>query len=119
MNENLSKELGKRVHEARINKHLSLQELATKLGYNSRTSILRIERGEQDIPLPKIQELARVLGVAPEYLMQWDDSGETKSVTIEQYDLLDAEDKAYINNYIKYLLSNEKYANKTAPGKET
>ena len=109
MKNKLSEELGKRVHEARVNKKMSLQELADKLGYNSRTSVLRIERGEQDIPLFKIQELARILDVAPDYLMQWNTETGSSDVLVEHFAQLDNDDKALISNYVMYLLSNEKY----------
>jgi len=52
---------------------LSQDELAKKLGYKSRSSINKIEKGENDIPISKVIAFAEALNTTPEYLMGWND----------------------------------------------
>ena len=40
---------------------ISQEELSKKMGYNSKTSISKIEKGISDIPLKKIQKLSNFL----------------------------------------------------------
>ena len=52
---------------------LSQDELATKLGYKSRSSINKIELGLSDIPFSKIPLFAKALEIEPEVLMGWEE----------------------------------------------
>lgn len=63
---------------------MSQDELARKVGYTSRSTIARIERGDINIPQDKIVLFARALGMLPEYLMGWTDED---GVTISDDDL--------------------------------
>lgn len=66
-------ELYKRIRQRREMLGLSQDELAKKLGYKSRSSINKIEKGENDIPQSKILAFAEALNTTPEYLMGWND----------------------------------------------
>lgn len=55
---------------------ISQEELANMLGYKSRSSINKIEKGINDIPQSKIVEFARALKTTPEGLMGWKRSDE-------------------------------------------
>jgi repressor LexA len=48
------------------------EELATKMGYKSKSTINKIEMGINDIPQSKIVQFANVLGTTPAHLMGWD-----------------------------------------------
>ena len=50
---------------------ISQEELANMLGYKSRSSINKIEKGINDIPQSKIVEFAKALRTTPEELMGW------------------------------------------------
>ncbi len=50
---------------------ISQEELANMLGYKSRSSINKIEKGINDIPQSKIVEFANALRITPEELMGW------------------------------------------------
>lgn len=50
---------------------LSQQELADLLGYKSRSTIAKIELGENDIPQSKIISFAKALKTTPQALMGW------------------------------------------------
>lgn len=68
-------EFGSRVHQFRMNKGLSLDELARMCGYtstNARSSIQKIEAGKSDLPASKIHALAAALGVSISELMDFD-----------------------------------------------
>ena len=52
------------------------EELATKMGYKSKSTINKIELGINDIPQSKIVKFADVLGTTPAHLMGWNDEEE-------------------------------------------
>ena len=64
-------ELYKRIKARREELDMSQDELAKLMGYKSRSSINKIEKGENDIPQSKIVALAEALHTTPAYLMGW------------------------------------------------
>lgn len=72
--------LGDRVKQKRENMGLSQEELADKMGYKSKTSIHKIEQGITDLPLSKVEELAKVLNVTTSYLMGWESKKEENNI---------------------------------------
>lgn len=64
--------LGDKVKKRREELGLSQEELAFKMGYKSRTSINKIEKGRA-ISQKIIYRLSEVLEVTPAYLMGWED----------------------------------------------
>lgn len=66
----------KRIRTRREELNLSQEELAKKMGYKSRSSINKIEMGENDIPQSKVEAFAKALDTTPAYLMGWDESRE-------------------------------------------
>mgnify|MGYP001205127926 CR=1 FL=1 len=48
---------------------MSQQDLADLLGYKSRSTIAKIESGENDIPQSKVMAFAKALKTTPAYLM--------------------------------------------------
>lgn len=63
--------IGERIKQKRIELDLSQDELAKKVGYKSRSSIQKIESA-RNLPLPKVEKMARALGCTPSYLMGWE-----------------------------------------------
>ena len=61
--------MGERIKKCRKKLNMSQEELAKKMGYVARSSITRIEKGQNDIPCSKIVEFAKALETTPEYLM--------------------------------------------------
>lgn len=61
--------IGKNILRARQALGWSQEELAHRMGYKSRSSIQKIEKGVNDIPQHKIVEFARVMGTTPATLM--------------------------------------------------
>ena len=71
-------ELYERIRMRREELNLSQDELAKKLGYRTRSSINKIEKGVNDIPQSKIKAFAIALDTTPEYLMGWTDKKEVE-----------------------------------------
>lgn len=132
-------EFGNRVKQTRIEKGMTLEELANKIGYtteNARSSAQKIEAGRSDPPASKIRILAKVLDVSVGYLMGWDEMDNThdtkklqlelKQIELEAeiekqygtstknaislYVQLDTEDQAEIRGEMKQMLKSEKYS---------
>ena len=53
---------------------LTQDELARLTGYKSRSSINKIEQGENDLPRQKVELFAEALRIPPARLMGWEDS---------------------------------------------
>ena len=70
------KDFGMRIKNLRIDKGMTQDELAQKVGYTSRSSINKIELGLVDIPQSKIVAIADALNTTPAYLMGWKDNPE-------------------------------------------
>ena len=66
-------QVGLRIRELRYKNKMTQEELALKVGYTSRSSINKIEKGLVDLPQSKIAEIAEALGTTPTYLMGWED----------------------------------------------
>lgn len=64
-------DLYKRIRQRREELGMSQEELAKKLGYKSRSTIAKIEKGENDITQTKIAAFAKVLQTTPGQLMGW------------------------------------------------
>lgn len=60
--------IGKRIKKERERLGLSQAELGRLVGYSSRSTISKIEKGERDIPRDKVAKFAQVLDVNPAYL---------------------------------------------------
>lgn len=74
-------ELYKRIKQRREELGISQEELAKMLGYRSRSTIAKIEKGENDITQSKIASFAEALKTTPSYLMGWDDGDKKENET--------------------------------------
>ena len=59
------KTIGERIKERRIELDMSQEELATMLGYKSRSSINKIEKDGRELRQNKIMAIARALHTTP------------------------------------------------------
>ena len=62
--------VGERIKQRRLELGLSQDELAKKVGYKSRSSINKIELS-RDLPLKKVELMAKALDTTPGFLMGW------------------------------------------------
>ena len=65
-------ELSTRVRLRREELGLSQEQLAQRMGYRSKSSITKLEKGVNDIPQAKLEELAAALETTPAYLLGLD-----------------------------------------------
>lgn len=75
----MSSSIGERIRELRLKNSFTMDELAKRVGYNSRASISRVEHGETDLPLSKVKDFAKALGTSSAYLMGWTDDPQDSS----------------------------------------
>ena len=75
------KTVGKRIKDKRESLNLTQDELAKKLGYKSKSTINKIEKGINDVSQSKLMEFAKVLKTTPSYLMGWEEQEEIKNLT--------------------------------------
>lgn len=61
--------LGENIKQARIKAQISQDELAKRLGYKSRSTIAKIESGENDLTQKKVAAFAKALNVSIDFLM--------------------------------------------------
>lgn len=61
--------LAERIRAARITRGLSQEDLAKLVGYTSRASINKIEKGLVDLPRTKVMAIAKALHVSPAWLL--------------------------------------------------
>lgn len=61
--------VGTRIKQRREELNLSQDELATKLGYKSRSTIAKIEKGNDDLSQSKIEKFATALDTTPGWLL--------------------------------------------------
>ncbi len=74
--------IGNRIKECRENLGLTQEQLAQKLGYKSKTTINKIEKGINDITQSKVKAFADVLNTTPAYLMGWDEDNKSSHITV-------------------------------------
>lgn len=65
--------IGDRIRILREAKGMTQEELATIVGYKSRSTIAKIESGERDPYLTKVAAIAKALDVSPIFLIGWED----------------------------------------------
>ena len=112
--------IGERIRIRREELGLSQEELASRLGYKSRSSINKIELNQRNLTQSKIKAIADVLKTTPEHIMGWDEnpnkketpvSQETHERTMYALDLLSKlspEKREEALRYLDYLASQDK-----------
>lgn len=66
-------EVGERIQQRRKELGMTQDDLAIALGYKSRSSINKIEKGERGIPQKLILDIANVLMTTPGYILGSED----------------------------------------------
>lgn len=88
---------------------LSQQYVAERTGYGHRSSIGKIESGQVDIPLSKVEEFAKVLGVSPLYLLGFEDEDEdVNSEAQTLFDSLSPDARQQALSFLRYLTTQDK-----------
>lgn len=66
-----SPELHENIKTYRIQKNMTQDELAKRMGYTDRSSIAKVEKGAVDLPISKIIQFAEIFDVEPGELLGW------------------------------------------------
>lgn len=64
-------EMGKRISKRRQEINMTMDELAHLMGYKHRSSIQKLESGENGLPQDRVEELASYLQMDPAELVGW------------------------------------------------
>lgn len=72
--------IGKKIKNRRKEIGMSQDELADRMGYKSRSTIAKIEKGVNDVTQTNIVKFAEVLNTSLAYLMGWEERVEEKPV---------------------------------------
>lgn len=116
--------IGNRIKDRRIELGMSQDELAEKMGYKSRSTIAKIEKGVNDVVQSNIVKFSEVLKTDVSYLMGWqerieaDPVGEANkladwylnlemkeenSIMLEEFIRLDEQKQAQAREFIHFL----------------
>lgn len=104
---------GSRIKNRRLELGMTVDELAEKLGKN-RATVYRYEKDEiGDIPVAVVSDLAKVLGVTPQYIMGWTENPASQGSgivdkAIEIMKSLPEDRKAVAVNLLQALASTDK-----------
>ena len=93
--------IGERIAIRRKEIGMTQEEVAEKMGYKSKSSINKIEKGLSDIPQSKIVKFAEVLRTTTGYLMGWLET-EKPNLEIELTEITDKFDDEQMTRIIKY-----------------
>lgn len=66
--------IGKRIRTARLSLGWSQENLAAKMGLKSKSTICKVERGDDNLTSAAVEKYAKALNVSPAFLMGWDDN---------------------------------------------
>lgn len=64
-------DIGFRIKERREALQMTQEELATKVGYKSRSAVNKVELGKRDVSQSMLAKYANALGTTPPELMGW------------------------------------------------
>ena len=106
-------EVYKNIKKRRLELGMTQSELARLSGYENRSSIARIERGDTNLPQSKIVGIARALKVTPSYLMGWEDEEVAtltamQEDTMEKFLMLNYEHQLVVKSIVDTLSEQEK-----------
>lgn len=106
----MTNKIGNNIARKRKELGWTQEELATRMGYKSKSTINKIEMGINDIPQSKVAKFAEVLGTTPAYIMGWTEEIEKNPIGMAErhFEILIDEDISEIFEDFKKLDSKEK-----------
>lgn len=119
--------IGDRIKHRRLDLGMSQDELAEKMGYKSRSTIAKIEKGVNDVAQANIVKFSEILHTSIAYLMGWDDEMEAHPIETaekhaemlkdqdfvdlyDDYRVLDTKERTIVKSLVKSLAETEKEA---------
>ena len=104
--------IGEKIKAKRMELGWSQQKLADLMGYTSKSTITKIEKGVSDVGQRNIEKFAEVLGVSIAYLMDWEETDKSFNKDnlfgldyefIENYHQLDERSQRLVDSLIELL----------------
>lgn len=77
--------IGQRIKYCREQLGISQQELAERMGLKSKSTVCKIERGEDNLTTPIIERYANALNTTPEYLADWHPDNTEKQIRNQEF----------------------------------
>ena len=109
--------VGQNIAAARKRAGITQEELASRVGYKTKSAINKIELGIRDLPQKKIAAFAQALGVTPGHLMGWDAEQEPEELAgIAAQVLLDPDLLAMVEQYLALSEADQYVARVTVAG---
>lgn len=112
--------IGEQIRKRRIQLGWSQQKLAEKMGYTSKSTITRIEKGYNDVSQSNVAKFAKVMDTTIGYLMGWsneesklskpiitDNSNPAAKVFSSRFDSLSDNHQQQVLEYIDFLSAQE------------
>ena len=72
----MSTGLGERIKNRRMELDMSQEELAHRLGLKSKSTVCKVEKGDDNLTTGTVRKYADALDTTPSYLMGWEDKPE-------------------------------------------
>lgn len=118
----IDNETRRRIAERRLALNYTQLELAKRLGYTSRSSVSRVERGTLPLSKQSIAKWSVVLQTTPEYLLHLTDSVDGTVVgkstydddiekLIKIYSKMNKKERALLLDFAETILKNKMYKN--------
>jgi len=79
--------VGIRIRDRRRQLRLSQTDLAERLNLKSKSTVCKVERGDDNLTADTIQKYADALNTSPAYLMGWTDNPDPLYVLTEEYEI--------------------------------
>ena len=98
------KEVANRIRQARLNKGMTQQQLAEKMGFKSRSAICQIENDKYEIGLETAKKLAQILEIDPGWLVFGDE--DIKDEISRLFDLLPPEKQEAVLQFLRSMLGD-------------
>lgn len=98
----MSTGIGLRIYNKRKELGWSQDDLASKMGLKSKSTICKIERGEDNLTADSVRKYADALGVTPDYLIGLEDNSGQKTVKQLLFEAESDHDKVFINHAIQW-----------------
>jgi transcriptional regulator with XRE-family HTH domain len=98
---------GERIKKRRIELGITQDELAHRIGFESRSAITKIEKSDRNLNQSKIKLIADALQTTQDYIMGWGEEQTTDQadiqILIEYYSGMTESSRDALLNYAKFL----------------
>lgn len=98
----MSTGIGLRIRNKRLELGISQEELASRMGLKSKSTICKIERGEDNLTAESVKNYSKALGVTVDYLYGNEDSNGNKTVKRILIEVQDEEEAKFREMYRLY-----------------